>query len=86
MPSDARYYNAEDLPKIEILRCSPFTKRESAILHLLKKCREEIGENVDFYFCQFDQFKKKTKRLNDGELDVIYTKCSIPFEKINLWH
>ena len=62
MPSDAGYYNAEDLPKIEILRCSPFTKRESAVLHLLKKCWKQIRENVDFYFCHSINLKK---RLND---------------------
>lgn len=75
--SDAGYYNEEDFPKIKILCCSPFTKRESAVLHLIKKCWKEIGVNVDFDFCEFEQFQK---RRNEGAFDVVYTKYSIPFE------
>ena len=75
--SDAGYYGDENLPKIKILCCSPFTKGESDALHLIKRCWEEIGVDVDFDFCEFDQFKK---RRNDGAFDVVYTKYSIPFE------
>ena len=52
--SDAGYYNKEDFPKIKILCCSPFAKRESAVLHLIKKCWKEISVNVDFDFCELE--------------------------------